>query len=88
MGTSAQAVQICGAVFVMAAALGIGGFAIARGRGKTLGVIGLIIGMLGAITLLLVLGFELAVLTVAEVRRGHGRQRSPWLWHCSTSRPS
>ena len=54
--------QIFGAVFVMAAALGIGGFVIARGRGRTLGVIGLVTGMLGAITLLVVLGFELAVL--------------------------
>ncbi|MEV5070654.1 hypothetical protein MRBLMI12_002267 [Microbacterium sp. LMI12-1-1.1] len=61
-GYEGQVLQIFGAVFVMAAALGIGGFVIARGRGRTLGVIGLIIGMLGAITLLLVLGFESAVL--------------------------
>ena len=62
MDTSARRCRSCGAVFVMAAALGIGGFVIARGRGQTLGVIGLIIGMLGAITLLLLLGYELAVL--------------------------
>lgn len=61
-GYAGQVMQIFGAVFVMAAALGIGGFVIARGRGKALGVIGLTIGMLGAITLLVVLGFELAVL--------------------------
>jgi len=61
-GYEGQVSQICGAVFTMAAALGIGGFVIARGRGKTLGVIGLVTGMLGAITLLLLLGYESAVL--------------------------
>ena len=61
-GHEGQVSQICGAVFTMAAALGIGGFVIARGRGKTLGVIGLITGMVGAITLLLLLGYESAIL--------------------------
>jgi hypothetical protein len=61
-GYEGQLSQIFGAVFVMAAALGIGGFVITRGRGRTLGVIGLITGMVGAIALLLVLGFESAVL--------------------------
>lgn len=61
-GFEGQLSQICGAVFMMAAALGIGGFLIPRRRGRTLGLVGLIIGMLGASTLLLVLGFELAVL--------------------------
>ena len=61
-GYLGQAVQTCGAVFVMAAALGIGGYVIARGRGRTLGLIGMLVGMLGAITLLLLLGYELAVL--------------------------
>jgi hypothetical protein len=61
-GYLGQAVQTCGAVFVMAAALGIGGFVIARRRGRTLGIIGLIVGMLGAITLLLLMGYESAVL--------------------------
>lgn len=53
--------QICGAVFLMAAALGIGGFTIARGRGRTLGSIGLITGMLTGVSLLVALGFETAV---------------------------
>ncbi len=65
-GYAGQLSQICGAVFVMAAALGIGGFVIARGRGRTLGVIGLITGMVGAIALLLVLGFESAVLVALK----------------------
>jgi hypothetical protein len=61
-GYLGQAVQTCGAVFVIAAVLGIGGFVIARRRGQTLSVIGLIIGMAGAIALLLLLGYEAAVL--------------------------
>ena len=48
----------------MAAALGIGGCTIARARGRTLGAIGLITGMITAIVLLVVLGYELAMQTV------------------------
>lgn len=57
-------VQLCSVVFLMAAALGIGGFTIGRGRGRTLGAIGLLTGMVGGISLLVVMGFELAMLTV------------------------
>jgi len=63
-GYPAQLMQIAGAVFFMAAVLGIGGHTIARGRGGTLGAIGLITGMVGAISMLVVLGFELALLIV------------------------
>jgi hypothetical protein len=62
-GYPALLAQIFGVVFLLAAALGIGGVAIARGRGRTLGAIGLVTGVLTAISLLVVLGFELATLT-------------------------
>lgn len=60
-GYAGQVMQISGAVFLMAAALGLGGITIGRRRGRTLGAIGLIIGMLAAISLLVVLGYETAV---------------------------
>ncbi|MCO5954575.1 hypothetical protein [Microbacterium yannicii] len=46
----------------MLAALGIGGFVIAGRRGRALGFIGLIVGMLGSIALLLLMGYESATL--------------------------
>ena len=46
------------------AALGIGGYTIARGRGRALGAIGLATGMVAAVALLVVMGFELAMLTI------------------------
>ena len=63
-GSPGQLVQLGSVVFLMAAAIGIGGFSISRGRGRTLGAIGLTTGMVGAISLLVVMGFELAMLTV------------------------
>jgi len=60
----AQGLQLLGSAFLMAAALGIGGCAIARGRGRTLGAIGLAVGMVAAVGLLVVMGFELAMLTI------------------------
>jgi hypothetical protein len=60
----ALGLQIFGSAILMAAALGIGVYTIARGRGRTLGAIGLIIGMVTAVILLVVLGFELATLTI------------------------
>jgi hypothetical protein len=60
----ALGLQIFGAAILMAAALGIGGCTIARARGRTLGAIGLITGMITAIVLLVVLGYELAMQTV------------------------
>ena len=60
----ALGLQIFGSAILMAAALGIGGCTIARGRGRTLGVIGLITGMVTAVVLLVVLGYELAMQTV------------------------
>jgi hypothetical protein len=63
-GYPGQLVQLCSAVFLLVAALGIGGVTIARGRGRTLGAIGLITGVLAAVSLLVVMGFELAMLTV------------------------
>ena len=63
-GYPALLAQLSSAVFLLVAALGIGGVTIARGRGRTLGGIGLVTGMLAAISLLVVLGFEVATLTV------------------------
>jgi hypothetical protein len=60
----ALGLQIFGAAILVAAALGIGGCTIGRGRGRTLGAIGLITGMVTAIVLLVVLGYELAMQTV------------------------
>ncbi|WP_109210343.1 MULTISPECIES: hypothetical protein [Microbacterium] len=60
----AQMLQLFGSICLMVSALGIGGITIARRRGRTLGVIGLATGVIGAIALLLVIGFELAMLTV------------------------
>lgn len=57
-------VQIGGTVFLMAAALGIGGFTIARGRGRALGITGLFTGIIAGIGLFLVLGSELALFAV------------------------
>ena len=63
-GYAGQVVQICGAVALMAAALGIGGLTIARRRGRTLGILGLVTGAVAAISILVVLGFETAVAVV------------------------
>ncbi|MFE5672743.1 hypothetical protein ACFQ58_14170 [Agromyces sp. NPDC056523] len=56
--------QVGGAIFLLVAALAIGSYVIARRRGQTLGAIGLIIGAVAAIAMLLVLGFELAMLPI------------------------
>lgn len=56
--------QVGGSVSLLVAALAIGSFVIARRRGRTLGVIGLIVGTVSAIAVLLVLGFELAMQTI------------------------
>lgn len=63
-GYPALLAQLGGAVFLLVAALGTGGYTITRGRGRTLGAIGLIVGVISAMVLLVVLGFELAMLTV------------------------
>ena len=63
-GYAGQVMQICGAVALIAAALGIGGLTIARHRGRTLGIIGLATGAVAAISILVVLGFETAVAVV------------------------
>ena len=60
-GFVAQLVQLCAPVFLMLASIGIGGFTIARGRGRTLGAIGLIVGMVSAISALVCLGIELGM---------------------------
>lgn len=57
----AQATQLSSAVFLMVAALGIGGFTIVRGRGRTLGTVGLTTGMIAGISILVVMGFELCM---------------------------
>ena len=56
--------QVGGSIFLLVAALAIGSYVIARRRGRTIGAIGLVIGIVTAIALLLVLGFELATLTI------------------------
>lgn len=56
--------QLSASALLIAAALGIGGCAIARGRGRTLGAIGLTTGMVTAVALLVVMGYELAMMTV------------------------
>lgn len=61
---AAQLIQLGACVFLLIAALAIGSHVIARGRGRTLGAIGLIIGTVTAIALLVVMGSELAMLTI------------------------
>jgi hypothetical protein len=61
---AAQLIQVGGSAFVLVAALAIGSLVIARRRGRTQGVIGLITGTVTAIALLVVMGFELAMLTI------------------------
>ena len=58
--------QTGGAIFLLVAALGIGGYTILRGRGGTLGAIGLIVGMVGAICALVTMGFELSMAFVLQ----------------------
>ena len=60
----ALGLQLFGSALLIPAALGIGGYAIARGRGRALGAIGLATGMVAAVALLVVMGFELALLTL------------------------
>ncbi len=60
----ALGLQLFGSAFLLAAALGIGGCAIARGRGRALGAIGLATGTVASVALLVVMGFELAMLTI------------------------
>jgi hypothetical protein len=60
----ALGLQLFGSALLIPAALGIGGYTIARGRGRVLGAIGLATGMVGAVALLVVMGFELAMLTI------------------------
>lgn len=60
----ALGLQLFGSALLIPAALGIGGYTIARGRGRVLGAIGLATGMVTAVTLLVVMGFELATLTI------------------------
>ena len=50
-GYTGQFMQIGGAVFFSAAVLGIGCFTIAQGRGRTLGLVGLVMGTVSAIAL-------------------------------------
>jgi hypothetical protein len=61
---AAQLIQVGGCVALLVAALAIGSYVIARRRGRTLGAIGLIIGTVTSIALLVVMGFELAMLTM------------------------
>jgi hypothetical protein len=61
---AAQLIQVGGSASLMVAALAIGSFVIARRRGRTLGAIGLVTGTVTAIALLVVMGFELAMLTI------------------------
>lgn len=56
--------QLSASALLMAAALGIGGCTIVRGRGRTLGAIGLTTGMVAAVAILVVMGYELAMMTV------------------------
>ena len=60
----ALGLQLFGSALLIPAALGIGGYTIARGRGRALGGVGLATGMVAAVALLVALGFELAMLTM------------------------
>lgn len=63
-GYPGLAMQFGGSVFLLLAALGIGGVTILRGRGRTLGIIGLIAGLATSISAFLVLGAEVALLAI------------------------
>jgi hypothetical protein len=60
----ALGLQLLGSALLIPAALGIGGYTIARNRGRALGAIGLATGMVAAVALLVVMGFELAMMTI------------------------
>jgi hypothetical protein len=60
----ALGLQLFGSALLIPAALGIGGYTIARDRGRALGAIGLTTGLVAAVALLVVMGFELAMLTI------------------------
>ena len=61
--------QIAGAICLAPAVLGIAGVVLRRGRGATLGLIGVVIGLCVTFAMLLVLGIELAQHFIASVGR-------------------
>lgn len=62
-------IQIAGAICLVPAVLGTAGVVLRRGRGTTLGLIGVVIGLGVTFAMLLVLGIELAQHFIASVGR-------------------